>query len=391
MAEPARMNSTADAPVCWCGATDLSSFSAEYAACTACGTLVTRSGLSAAEIEVRDDDSAFYGKDYWLGHQVRDLGITDILTRVRADLPERCMHWLRTMIRYKPAPARVLEVGCAHGGFVALLRWAGYEATGLELSPWVVEFARHNLAVPILLGPIENQALPEQSLDAIVLNDVVEHLADPLATLGHCARLLKNDGILVVQMPCYPEGATFAELQARNDRFLDHIRGKMARQHLHLFSQRSARRLFERLGFTFLDFVPAMFDHYDMYLVTSRQPLARPDREEWARTLMATPSGRLSLAWLDLLFQSETIERDRKAKEVVIQQLDATCKAKEAAIQQLEATCKARLALIQRLDAALSARAKTGPRRGILPFLRRLGGRLAGTTAARDQSKGDAL
>jgi SAM-dependent methyltransferase len=386
--EEARVSTKADAPVCWCGEADLLPFSPEYVACAACGTLVARSGLRADEIVVRDDDRAFYGKDYWLGHQTRDLGNTDILTRVRADLPERCMHWLRTLLRYKLPPAQVLDVGCAHGGFVALLRWAGYEATGLELSPWVVEFARQTFGVPILLGPIENQALPEQSLDAIVLNDVVEHLPDPLATLSHCARLLKSDGILVIQMPCYPEGTTFEEMQARQHRFLELMDGK---EHLHLFSRRSARRLFDRLGFTALDFVPAMFDHYDMYLVTSRQKLVHHDRDELARTSPATPTGRLSLAWLDLLFQCEVHEQDRKAKEVVIQQLDAACKARLALIQQLDAALQSRPeAKVSRADAG--ERRSVSWRRGILRFLRQLGRRsLAGKTSTTQELKGDGL
>ena len=58
----------------------------------------------------------------------------------------------------------------------------------------------------MLQGPIENQKLPEQSLDAIVLSDVVEHLPSPLATRIALRRLLKNSGVLLVQMPCYPEG-----------------------------------------------------------------------------------------------------------------------------------------------------------------------------------------
>jgi SAM-dependent methyltransferase len=392
MDESASMRSKADAPVCWCGQTDLPAFSPEYVLCTACGTLVTRGGLRAAEIEVRDDDRDFYGKDYWLGHQVRDLSNPDIFTRARADMPERCMHWLRALLQYKLPPARVLEIGCAHGGFVALLRWAGFDALGLELSPWVVQFARQTFDVPILLGPIENQALPEQSLDAIVLNDVVEHLPDPLATLSHCAKLLKNDGILVVQMPCYPEGATFEEMQARQDRFLEQMVGK-AHQHLHLFSKRSARRLFDRLGFTALNFVPALFDFYDMYLITSRQPLVRQDPEALAQILAATPGGRLSLAWLDLLFQYDAY---RKAKEIDIQKLTAACEERVAIIQQLDATCKARLAAIQELDSALSAR--YGGRllfrgsRGILRRLKRLGSRLMhGTASTAKESKGGVL
>jgi len=307
---------------CWCGERNLQPFSAEYLHCATCETLVSQVGLRADEIAVADDDNAFYGKNYWLSHQQMDLGYPDIHQRARADLPERCMYWLRSLLRYMPPPGRVLEVGCAHGGFVALMRSVGYDAVGLEMSPWVAEFARRTFAIPMLCGPIERQQLPEQSLDAIVLNDVVEHLAEPLTTLACCARLLTPAGALVVQMPAYPEGASYEELRAAKHRFLDHVEGK-ARQHLYLFSRGSARALFARLGFTALDFVPAIFDCYDMALVTSRQALVQHDFEALAATLSATPAGRIQLAWLDLVFQSEQREADRAARLEIIHRLDA--------------------------------------------------------------------
>src|SRR5919205_1109942 len=96
---------------CWCGRRDLAAYSPEYALCP-CGTLVSLVGLTAEEVVVRDDADAFYGKDYWLGHQVEDLGNPDIFRRARADLPERCLYWLRTLLRYKLPPGRVLELGC---------------------------------------------------------------------------------------------------------------------------------------------------------------------------------------------------------------------------------------------------------------------------------------
>jgi 2-polyprenyl-3-methyl-5-hydroxy-6-metoxy-1,4-benzoquinol methylase len=315
-------------PVCWCGLKNLQPFSPEYALCKKCGTLVSRVGLTAEEIVVHDDPQAFYGKDYWLGHQVKDLGNPDIFKRARADMPERCLFWLRTLLNYQLPPGRVLEVGCAHGGFVALLRSVGFDGVGLEMSPWVVGFAKETFGIPMLQGPIEEQKLPEQSFDAIVLNDVVEHLLDPVATLSFCARLLRPDGILVVQMPSFPEGVSYEQLRARKDRFLEHMDGK-ARQHLNLFSPRAARQLCTRLGFSAVEFVPAIFD-YDQYLITSRQALKRHDAEARATALSATPGGRIGLALIDLAEHHAVCEADRAERLKVIHCLDAAVRAAEA-------------------------------------------------------------
>src|SRR6185503_8503899 len=115
--------------LCWCDKSSLVTFSPDYAVCQHCGTLVSQVGLSVEQLTVRDDDQDFYGREYWLSHQRQDLGLPDIYARARSDLPERGLYWLRTLLSYKLPPARVLELGSSHGGFVALLRWAGFDAT----------------------------------------------------------------------------------------------------------------------------------------------------------------------------------------------------------------------------------------------------------------------
>jgi 2-polyprenyl-3-methyl-5-hydroxy-6-metoxy-1,4-benzoquinol methylase len=329
---------------CWCGNRDLHSYSPDYRACQVCGTLVSRIGLAGGETAVNNDDLDFYGKSYWLGHQTQELGLPDIACRARTDLAGRCMYWLRTVLRHKLPPARVLEVGCAHGGFVTLLRWQGYDAVGLELSPWVVDFAQRTFDVPVLLGPVERQDLPERSFDVVVLNDVLEHLADPVATLEACVRLLKDDGALIIQTPCFPEGASYADLLTQKNRFLEMMDGPAAREHLYLFSPRAARRLLGGLGLAAVEFLPALFE-YDMYFVAGRQAVALKDPDALAEALLGTSHGRLCLAWLELLTEYEAREADRATRLEQIHRLHDM-------LRESEASREALLAVNQRLTAA---------------------------------------
>jgi 2-polyprenyl-3-methyl-5-hydroxy-6-metoxy-1,4-benzoquinol methylase len=321
----------ASAPICWCGENDLTTYSPQYLLCATCGTLVSRIGFLADKTLSRDELLALYGKDYYVDFQVLERGNPDLLRRARADLPERCLYWLRTLLLYLLPPGRILEIGCSHGGFVAMLRSIGFDAMGLELSPWVVEFARHTFGIPVLQGLLEEQSLAEQSFHAVVLNDVVEHLVDPLATLRCCARLLCPEGILVVQMPSFPEGSSYDELRDRKDLFLKLMTGEWANQHhLHLFSPRATQRLFQRLHFTSMDIVPALFP-YDQYVIASRQDLVRHAQESQDAALMATPGGRQMLALLDLDAHHQVCEQDRAERLKVIHCLDQE-------IQQLRAT-----------------------------------------------------
>jgi 2-polyprenyl-3-methyl-5-hydroxy-6-metoxy-1,4-benzoquinol methylase len=275
----------------------LLAFSQEYSVCPECGTLVSQQSLADDQLRVQNDDTDFYGKQYWLDHQKQDLGFPDIHARARNDLPERNLHWLKALLKYCLPPAKVLELGCSSGSFVALLRQAGYDASGVEMSPWVVEFGQKTFGVPISPGPVETLELPPGSLDAIALMDVLEHLPDPAATMAHCLKLLKPDGLLLIQTPQFKEGMDYMVLVETKGAFLEQLK---ADEHLYLFSDRSVTRLFQQLGAQHFQFEPAIFGHYDMFFAVSRAPLQVNASEQIESALLATPNGRLALALLDM-------------------------------------------------------------------------------------------
>ena len=188
---------------CVCGNSHLVQFSAGYLRCDLCETLIARRQFDSSISEVCDESADLYGREYWYSHQ-RGLGYPNIEIRAREDLSERCLHWLRALLKYKTPPGRVLELGCAHGGFVALLNWAGFDACGLDLSPSIVEFARTTFGVSVFLGKLELQGFSPETFDIIAIMDVLEHFPDPSATVGKCLQLLKPDGVLLDSDPPIP-------------------------------------------------------------------------------------------------------------------------------------------------------------------------------------------
>ena len=332
-------------PACWCGNEDLKPFSDDYLRCAKCETLLLRRPPKGDISHVRDEKNDLYGKNYYLTRLPEDHGYPDLATRARLDLPERCMYWLRTVLKYKLPPARVLELGSAHGGFVALLRSAGFDATGLELSPWLAKFARRTFDVPTLIGPIEDQKIRARSLDVIALMDVLEHLPDPLNTMRVCLKLLKPNGLLAIQTPHYLAGKTLEDLTTPPDRFLEQLKPD---QHLYLFSQQSIREMFHRLSADFVVFEPAIFAHYDMFLIVGglRLPVFSPEKIQQALT--ATPGGRVVQALIDLDDQVRDLrarytesESDRAARLQVIHQQGQRAAELEAEVHHwLEETKK---------------------------------------------------
>jgi SAM-dependent methyltransferase len=326
---------------CWCGNTELAAFSPAYLRCPACETLVSMRQPGAEIAQVNDDAHDFYGRRYWFEHQEQDLASINIVTRARRDLHERCLYWLRALLNYAVPPGRALEVGCGHGGFVAMLNWAGFDAAGLELSPWVVEFARQTFAIPVEVGTVESLPHPPTALDLLVLMDVLEHLPNPLATMQRCADLLGPAGILYIQTPCYPAGASYAELVERNDIFLKML---LPDEHLYLFSQASLLRLCERIGIGNLEFVPAMAGH-DQLAFASRQPLSRVSDSDIERVLSQPGQPLLLRALLD---QEQAVAEE-------LASLKAHIQAKAAAYSELQAWVAARIETSDQYAANLAA------------------------------------
>jgi 2-polyprenyl-3-methyl-5-hydroxy-6-metoxy-1,4-benzoquinol methylase len=269
-----------------------------------------------------------------LEHQQDAFGFPDIHTRARNDLAERNLHWLKVLLKYRLPPADVLELGCAHGSFVALMRQAGYQALGVEMSPWVVAFGQETFGVPIRTGPIESLDISPASLDAIALMDVMEHLPDPITTLRHCLELLKPEGLLVIQTPCFKEGVSYETLVETKDRFLEML---IPEEHIYLFSQRSAIEFFRRLCAECFHFETAIFVQYDMFFVVSRAPLAIRSAEEIEAALTASPHGRLTLALLDIYArESSALEQLQADKTQLVSQLQAAEADRSARLEAIE-------------------------------------------------------
>lgn len=277
---------------CWCGHASAERFSSEYDVCRACGTLVSNSPFS----------DKIYEKDYWTDRQTEHHGLPNIVERSRLDLPERCTQWLRRLLTLRLPPGRILEIGCAHGAYVALLGWSGFDAIGTEMSPWVAHFAEDTFGVRVLTGEVEDQKLEPGTFDVIILNDVIEHLPDPAATLEHCSRLLTPNGFFLIQTPEYKEHLSYRDLKDTDDLFLKHMEGNNE-EHLFLFSRRAVGLLFSRLGFSWLDFSNPVYS-YDMFFAASRAPISVVNESKSSQALLSNPIGRLVQALLDKAYES---------------------------------------------------------------------------------------
>lgn len=102
-----------------------------------------------------------------------------------------------------PRPSdRILEVGCGGGHVLRQFRRA--ELTGVDVSGVMLDKARDNLRgyrVTLLKGELDEVGLEDDSFDAVVCTEVLEHVVDPHAVLRGIARVVRPGGRVVVTFP----------------------------------------------------------------------------------------------------------------------------------------------------------------------------------------------
>ncbi len=106
----------------------------------------------------------------------------------------------RLALLASPAQRALLEVGCAHGWFLAAARRRGYAATGIEPDALVAAQAISH-GYDVTIGYFPDALKPGATYDFIVFNDVFEHLPDPRAALAACRQRLRPSGLLVLNLP----------------------------------------------------------------------------------------------------------------------------------------------------------------------------------------------
>jgi SAM-dependent methyltransferase len=93
---------------------------------------------------------------------------------------------------------RLLEIGCADGGFLPMLESRAHEVFGVEPDVDVLRKAAPRRSVAAI-----GEELPFRtaSFDVVLLLDVLEHVGDERRVVAEIARVLKPGGVTIVSTP----------------------------------------------------------------------------------------------------------------------------------------------------------------------------------------------
>jgi len=261
------------------------------------------------------------------------LKLPDLEERSRSDLTERGIFAVERILEKAPPGGRLLELGCASGSLLFLLREAGFEVQGLEMNAYVADFAGDRFGVSVSIGTVEKTSADE-SWDVIVAIDVLEHLMNPLETMTVCRRRLSKAGVLFLQTPWYrEEGVDWPMF--------------LPAEHLHLFTEESVRSLLETAGFGWMEVRESLFP-YDMWIVAaaSEPPFVSSGR-------LSSGSGEATPVLLALKDARKRLEAaDRRIADLELDRRAHRELASEAGAELLEvrADQSSKSALIDRMS-----------------------------------------
>lgn len=228
--------------------------------CTQCG-LVRVDPMPTPEEVTRFYDRQYFEKDS--NDLLQRAGYFDS-SEILGARYEEILHWVE---KFRSAPGRFLDVGCAGGEFLQVARQKGWEPTGLDVSKAAVQEARQRCPERVILGREETLLGEGAQFDLIHCGHTLEHMPDPAGFLLNAHRLLVKGGHLVVEVPSYVNSVYFSIARLLS-RLRQHKGGRdaavfqglkvqggpllQAPYHLFEFNNRTLRRLLENQGFRVL-------------------------------------------------------------------------------------------------------------------------------------------
>ncbi|MBV9992714.1 MAG: class I SAM-dependent methyltransferase [Alphaproteobacteria bacterium] len=209
--------------------------------CRSCGFrhAVPLPDPAAMENEYRE---TYYAdeKPTFLAHAGEDQAWAELAQTDRLEVFEHCL---------APTRRRLLDIGSGPGFFLVTAQARGWQVKGIEPSRQASAHAR-SLGVEVVEGFFNAQSAPTLGrFDVVHLNNVLEHIPDPIQLLTLARGLLEPDGLICVNVP-----NDFSPLQlaaraagATGDWWV------APPHHLNYFDFESLGRLLERLGFAVVE------------------------------------------------------------------------------------------------------------------------------------------
>lgn len=196
--------------------------------CKRCDLIYTNPRLS------NDDTVEHYSEDYFQSW----------FKSSRIDIKKRFRKRLNEINKLK-ARGKLLDIGCGPGFFLDMAKKEGWDTSGVEYSAFASDYANRELGLKVFSGELQEDTFGEKSFDVITMWHVLEHSKKPGVLLGLASSLLRDDGLLALEVP---NSGSF---------ILTLLKGKWdllaPKEHLFYFTPRTLELFFNSAGLKIVD------------------------------------------------------------------------------------------------------------------------------------------
>ncbi len=206
--------------------------------CRSCGL------IRHENLPTYDDLNAFYPDDYLVYNESFRAGSNALFARLKKILYAKRA---KRVAKHIGKTGNILDVGCANGAFLISVKQHGdYGLYGLDIKNTGVDFEKHS--IHFKEGPLEEIDYPENFFDAVILDNLLEHVPDPVSFMKKVWSILKPGGCVFGTTPNFNSV----------DRFLfgKYWGGFHMPRHIFLFSASNLKIFLKKMGFSDIKLPP---------------------------------------------------------------------------------------------------------------------------------------
>jgi 2-polyprenyl-3-methyl-5-hydroxy-6-metoxy-1,4-benzoquinol methylase len=145
--------------------------------------------------------------------------------------------------RYFKKPGKVLDIGSGLGEVLSIFQENKWDCLGVETNKFAADYSRKTFKLNIINKSIHDFE-PQDKFDVIMLWGVLEHLYEPLVLLKRVHKLLKENGVLLLEVPS--ADSVLVRYYERTQKSIDRI---IQGDHIMIFSLRSFIEITGKAGF----------------------------------------------------------------------------------------------------------------------------------------------
>lgn len=159
--------------------------------CNDCGHLYTKDAPLENEI------GKYYDSENYISHNDDDSSLFNrVYSGVKKYMLAKKYFWIN---RFVPR-GTIVDYGAGTGAFVKYIQDRGREAIGFELAQQGRKTAKEVYDID-LKEPHQFEALEDNSISAVSMWHVLEHLYHPEKFIQTCSNKISNNGILIIAVP----------------------------------------------------------------------------------------------------------------------------------------------------------------------------------------------